>query len=133
MNTASLIGRLGKDPEQRTAGNSTLCSINIAVDDGTKDKPHTSWFKVVGWDKTADAMSRLTKGERVGVEGRLRQDEYVDKDGNKRSDVHIVAMRITYFGEGKRVEGSGDYSGGAQAAKPAPAADAPINEDELPF
>ena len=133
MNTVVFDGRVGQDPETKAVGNDTLSKMSVAINDGTKDKPHTSWITVEGWGKTSDAMSRLTKGERVGVEGRLKEDQYVDKDGHNRSKLYVVAMKITYFGEGKRVEGSGDYSGGGTKPAQTPAANAPINDDDLPF
>ena len=51
LNTVSLIGRLGKDPEHKTTANSELCSFSVATTESyTKDSKTvetTEWHNVV--------------------------------------------------------------------------------------
>jgi single-strand DNA-binding protein len=96
INSAVLIGRLTKDPETRTAGQTIVCDITIAVG-GKPDKSgkdNASFFDVTAWGKLADFIGQyLTKGARVCISGRLEQQRW-EKDGQKRSKIIIVADRV---------------------------------------
>ena len=99
-NHIQLIGRLGQDPELKTFDNgSTKARISVATNrryktrDG-EDAEETTWHRVVGFGATADIMrDRLTRGNRVLIEGRLRYDSY-EKDGHTVNYSEIVAQRV---------------------------------------
>lgn len=99
MNVVALIGRLVADPELRyTPSGVAVTSLRIAVDRGIKSQSgekESDFFDVVVWEKSAEyASNYLTKGQRVGVSGRLQQRTWVQQDGQKRSKIDIVAQRI---------------------------------------
>lgn len=136
INQVILMGRLTRDPEQRTtASGRMVVSFAIAVDRQTQDD-QADFFDVTAWEKLGElVMQYLAKGRRVLVQGRLRQDSWEDKEtGKRRSRVEVVASDVTFL-DGP----SGD--GGASSA-PAPAKkeevvteidDKPIDLSEIPF
>lgn len=96
MNCIQIMGRLGRDPEQKTTqSGKVVAKTSVAVRE-TADK--TTWFNVVAWDKTAEALSRLKKGDLAGFEGRMTCDE-VEKDGKKVYYWSLVAHRVHYTGK----------------------------------
>ena len=102
MNTWSGIGRLTRDAEQRYLPDGTgVVSFDIAVDTGTKASPATMFLNVTAFGKTSEIVVQYagTKGTQIGVTGRLRQENWEDKNGGgKRSKISCVAERVTLLG-----------------------------------
>lgn len=99
INQVILMGRLTRDPEQRTTSTGkTIASFSIAVDRGGQDDA-ADFFNVTAWEKLGDlVMQYLAKGRRVLVQGRLRQDTWDDKDtGKKQSRIEVVATDVTFL------------------------------------
>ncbi len=141
INQVILMGRLTRDPETRTTtSGKSVTSFSLAVDRlGSDDQ--ADFFDVTAWEKTGELVQQyLSKGRRVLVQGRLRQDSWDDKEtGKKRSRVEVTASDVTFL-DGP----SGD--GGGQSAAPATAGkkksddvviedidDKPIDLSEIPF
>ena len=121
INQVILMGRLTRDPEQRTTTTGkTIASFSIAVDRAGQDD-QADFFDVTAWEKLGDlAVQYLSKGRRVLVQGRLRQDSWDDKEtGKKRSRVEITATDITFLDNP-----GGDNQGGA------PRTDSSINKSK---
>jgi single-strand DNA-binding protein len=101
MNKVVLIGRLTRDPELRyTQGGKAFTTFTLAVDRRfSKDKQQTADFiPCVAWDKLAEIIgNNLTKGRRVGVEGRLQTRTYDAKDGSKRSAFDVVVDEMEFL------------------------------------
>ena len=101
VNSVTLLGRLGADPELRfsTNGNAVL-SFRMAttktwLDRNGQKQERTEWHKVVFWKKTAEQLAHiLHKGGRVFVEGELRTREWQDRDGSKRTTTEVHADYI---------------------------------------
>ena len=143
INQVILMGRLTRDPEQRTTTTGkNIASFSIAVDRGGQDD-QADFFDITAWERLADlVMQYLSKGRRVLVQGRLRQDSWDDKEtGKKRSRVEVTATDVTFLdGPGDGAGASGANSGGSA---PRPAAqskpvvddidDKPIDLSEIPF
>ena len=90
MSKATIMGHLGKDAESKKIGTKTVTTFSIAVSDGTKDKPHSSWFDIEAWDLPDWLAAGLTKGALALCDGRLKTEEW-EKDGQKRSKTKLVA------------------------------------------
>lgn len=98
VNKVILLGNLGKDPEIRyMEGNIAKVRFSLATTENHKDKngnrtEHTEWHNVVMWRSLAEnAQKLLSKGSQVYLEGKLHTNNWVDKDGNKKSTTEIVA------------------------------------------
>lgn len=99
MNNVSLIGRLTKAPELRTAaGNGTaVCRFTIAVNRQFK-KDETDFINCVAFGKTAETISQyMTKGRQLGIQGSIRTGSYDAQDGTKRYTTDIVVNNITFI------------------------------------
>jgi single-strand DNA-binding protein len=99
VNSISLIGRLGQDPQTRhTSGGKSVTNFNLAVDDGFGERKKTYWIPIVCWEKTAElAQQYLVKGSQVAVAGRLTQRSYEDKEGNNRTVIEVQAAQIDFL------------------------------------
>lgn len=105
FNKIIIVGYLGRDPEMRyTPQGTAVCNFSVATTEKRKDKAGdsqevTTWFRVTVWGKQAEFVNEyLTKGRQVYIEGRLRQDEYTDRDGNKRQTLEVTATEIQALG-----------------------------------
>lgn len=118
LNHIIMMGRLTKDPELRTAGETPVCSFRIASDRDFKNKDgekETDFVDVVVWRKLAENVAKyFTKGRMAVVDGRLQIRPWTDKDGEKRYSTEIVAEHV-YFGDSKR-----DAAGGNTNEPPVP-------------
>lgn len=117
-NRATLIGRLGKDPEVRYT-NTQQCVANFSIatsENYTKDGnkvEKTEWHNIVVWGKPAEACSKFVKkGSLVLVEGRIQTREWQDKEGNKRFTTEIVANSVQFLSS------KGENDSSASQAKP---------------
>ena len=98
-----LIGNLGADPEVRHLQNgAAVANFRLATSETFKDKTtgekreQTEWHNVVAWRGLAEITERfLRKGSKVYVEGKLRNRQWQDKDGNTRYTTEIVADEMT--------------------------------------
>lgn len=78
MNQVNLIVRVGGEVELRyTPAGKAVTSITLAVDDGWGDGKKTAWVGVTIWGPTAElAKKAVQKGDRLGITGRLSQEEW---------------------------------------------------------
>ena len=136
INQVILLGRLTRDPEQRTtASGKNVVSFSIAVDRQSQDD-QADFFNITAWDKLGDlVMQYLSKRRRVLIQGRLRQDSWEDKDtGKRQSRIEVTASDVTFL-DGP----SGDNSGSAapKTTKKEEVVteidDKPIDLSEIPF
>lgn len=140
INQVILMGRLTRDPEQRTTTTGkTVVSFSLAVDRvGQEDA--ADFFDVTAWEKLGDlVMQYLSKGRRVLVQGRLRQDSWDDKEtGKKRSRVEVTATDVTFL-DGPSGESGGNSSANSSSSSSSKDVvvedidDKPIDLSEIPF
>ena len=99
INQVILMGRLTRDPEQRsTNSGKTIVNFSIAVDRFGQDDT-ADFFNVTAWEKLGELVVQyLGKGSRVLVQGRLRQDTWEDKEtGKKQSRIDVTASDVTFL------------------------------------
>lgn len=137
-----LIGNLGSDPEVRyLEGGSSVARFNIATSESYTNKSgerveQTEWHRIELWDRLAQIAEKyLRKGNSVYIEGRIRTENWTDKEGQQRSGVTIRANTMTLLGGGGS-GGSGNSDGGdnssAAPSRPAGAPAAPRRQDPVP-
>lgn len=93
MNTITVIGNVGKEPELRyTTSGKAVAKFSVADTRGKGDDKQTTWHNVICFEEQAENVcENVKKGSRVLVTGRLSKEKYVDKNGNDRESVEIVA------------------------------------------
>lgn len=96
MNSANLIGRLTRDPEERNKPDLAIVNFTIAIDrPKASGEKETDFPRIVCFGKTAEfAAKYLRKGARVGVSGHIQTGSY-DRDGVKVYTTDVVADRLT--------------------------------------
>lgn len=151
LNRVTLVGRLTRDPELRhTAGGDAVCSMRVAVSSRARDEngqwgDKSNYFDVVVFGRQAESASNyLSKGRRIGIDGRLSWREWTSQDGGKRQSVEVVANDVFFLDS--RGDGGGGGGGGSEAGGgwSAPAgSDLPVDttdmtpasggDDDIPF
>jgi single-strand DNA-binding protein len=155
FNKVMLMGNLTRDPELRyTPNNTAVCKIGVAVNRRWRDqqgemREEVTFVDCDAFGKTAETINQyLKKGQPIFIEGRLRLDQWQDKEGNKRSKLGVVIENFQFIGA--RDGGGGGPAGGpspasrsaprSAAAAAAPAAESgfdpvhePVGEDDIPF
>jgi single-strand DNA-binding protein len=105
QNQVLISGRLTHDPDLRfTQKGLPVCSFDVAVNRPYKDqatgewKDDTAYVPVTVWGPMGEkCKERAKKGAPVYVEGRLTNSDYVDKTGQKRKVMRVVAKRVQFL------------------------------------
>ena len=110
MNVCSLIGRLTRDPELRYTPNTNqaVITFTIAVDKGlsrekreemeAKNMPTADFISIVAWGRTAENISNyVSKGNMVGVTGRIQSRTYEAKKKKKRYVTEVIASSVEFL------------------------------------
>ena len=140
FNKITIVGNLGKDPELRyTPQGNAVCNISVATNEKRRDKSgdlqdSTTWFRITLWGKQAENASKfLTKGSPIYIEGRLRVEEWADRDGKNRYTLEVQASDMQFLGGSRGDDFSGSpieelnepASGGGNFPTP--------TDDDIPF
>jgi len=98
----------------------------MAVNDRRNDD--TLFLNILCFGKMAEALGpHLTRGLLVGVQGKLKVDDYEDKEGIKRSSICVMADEISLGPKPNGSSESGSASSEEEAEKePALAGDVPF-------
>ena len=140
-NKVMLMGNLTRDVELKyTPNNQAVANIGLAVNrrfrtrDG-EDREETTFVDCEAWGRVAEVMNQyLSKGRPVFVEGRLKLDQWQDKDGNNRSKMRVVVENFQFLdSRGGGGNSSGDSGNQAKAAASSGSGHQPIDEDDIPF
>lgn len=124
MNNVALIGRMVKDPELKyTTNNTPVLMFTVAIDrrkneDGTHE---TDFIPVVAWKTAAELIAKyVSKGDKIGITGRIQSRSWETQDGTKRSAVEVIVAEVEFLG--------------SKPAKPQQTTEAPTpEEDNCPF
>lgn len=156
LNRVFLMGNLTRDIELRQMPSGmAVASFAIAVNERYKNRQdewveRANFIDCEAFARTAEVMAQyLGKGRPVFIEGKLRLDQWEDKDGGKRSKLKVVVDNFQFVdskgdsggGGGGRSSGGGGGAGGGGGERPARSAASsrptdnyePIDEDDIPF
>jgi single-strand DNA-binding protein len=155
FNKVILAGNLTRDPELRyTPKGTAVAKIGLAInrtwkDESGQQKEEVTFVDVDAFGRQAEVISQyLKKGRPILVEGRLKFDQWDDKQTNqKRSRLGVVLEGFQFLDSGGGQGGGGPSGGGAPrpaptrpsgpaAATPPPAPGEempPDAEDDVPF
>jgi single-strand DNA-binding protein len=134
FNKVILIGNLTRDPELRYTNKGTaFTKLGLAINrswttESGEKKEEVTFVDVDVFARAAEnAAQYLRRGRSVMVEGRLKLDQWDDKQtGQKKSRLSVVSESIQYLGPKQD-------SDAAQRSAEAPQPDAPPDGDEVPF
>jgi single-strand DNA-binding protein len=134
LNKVMIIGHLGGDPEMRyTPSGRPVTTFSVAVSrswntvDGERHS-ETEWFNIVAWGNLAEICKQyLKKGRQVYIEGRLQTRRWEDKEGQKRTNVEVVASEMMMMDERRDNNQAQEAESGGEHAEPM------VDEDEFPF
>lgn len=106
FNKIIIVGYLGRDPElKHTPQGTAICKFSVATTERRKNaqgepEETTTWFRVTVWGRQAElANEYLSKGRQVYVEGRLRLEEYIDREGHTRISPEVTASDLQFLGQ----------------------------------
>lgn len=131
-------GRLTRDPEVRTIPNSNTTVVNLSIasnrvwKDGNGEKREEATFiEAEAFGKQADLIAQyFIKGKKIFIEGRLRLDQWENKDGDKRSKLKVVVEVFKFVDSNDQASDSP-----APSARSAPASqeNIPVEAGDIPF
>lgn len=129
-NKVILVGNLTRDPELRyTPAGRAIAKLGLAVNrswrsESGETREETTFVDVDAFGKQAEVLAQyLRKGRPVMVEGRLRLDQWEDKQtGQRRSRLGVVLESFQFLdsGQGRSDSGGGGGMQGGPAAAPSP-------------
>jgi single-strand DNA-binding protein len=93
----ALLGRLGGDPERRTAASGTdWWSASIAADlnDSRTEDGAPTWMKIVAFGRLAETICRHSKGDLVAICGRLQMSRWKTAEGVDPEQLQILVDSI---------------------------------------
>lgn len=157
LNKVLLMGNLTRDPELRvTPKGTSICQFALAINrqfkmESGESREEVIFVDIEAWGKQGETIAKYcTKGRPLYVEGRLRLDQWEDKNTKeKRSRMKVVLEQFQFLGDGRGGGGQGggqatsehDQTGGSSperhsppprpSAKPAAAAE--NFEEDVPF
>ncbi len=149
FNKVILVGNLTRDPELRyTPKGLAIAKVGLAINrswnsETGEKKEEVTFVDVDIFGRTAENVAQyMKKGRPILIEGRLRLDQWDDKQtGQKRSKLGVVGETVQFLGS---PTGGGGEGGGGEAPRrpsapsapaPSPTAepDMPPQDDDVPF
>lgn len=152
FNKVILAGNLTRDPELRyTPNGKAIAKFGLAINrnwttETGEKKEEVTFVDIDCFGRQAEVISQyMKKGRPMLVEGRLRLDQWDDKQtGQKRSRLGVILESFSFLDSGNR--GEGGVPSDAPRSRPAPAAasgaaapvagadeSGPPSEDDVPF
>jgi len=152
VNKVFLMGNLTRDVEvKHISPENAVAHIGLAVNRRFRtregeQREETTFVDCEAWGKTGEIMSQyLSKGQPVFIEGRLKLDQWQDREGNNRSKLKVVVDNFQFVGsKGDSGGGSGGGRSGRGASQSSQASHtgqptqtgggyAPLEDDDIPF
>ena len=138
MNNFTGIGRITKDLELRKTGNGkSIVNFTLAIN-RKYDRDNADFIQMIAWEKTADLIvQHLSKGSRIGVEGRIQTGSYEDKDNKTIYTTEVVVDSVEFLDSKPKESNQQAYTPQAnntqprQQTKQEPVLD--IKDTDLPF
>ena len=138
INTATIVGRMGQDPEVRyTANGDPVANLSIATSKKYKGEEETEWHRVVCFGKMAGVCQQYVhKGDLIGSTGEIRTRKWQDKQGQDRYSTEIIAHNMQMLGsKGTNTGAPPDDASRQKPAQPAAQEEAVVDDgfDDIPF
>lgn len=100
MNCVSMLGRICYPLELKQGGKTCYCRFVLAIPrDGKKEE--ADFVPCIAFGKNAEFLVQyFQKGSRIALLGKMRVEEYDDKDGSRKKNISVVATSL-FFCESK--------------------------------
>ncbi|SHJ98925.1 single-strand DNA-binding protein [Clostridium cavendishii DSM 21758] len=113
MNKVTLIGIVTKDLELKKskASESIYTNFNLAIHSlRTKTKEEkTTFINIVAFGKQAEILCRyISKGSKLGVNGRLDVSSLIDEQGHKRYSTSVIVEEFQFLDNKKKISGESE-------------------------
>jgi single-strand DNA-binding protein len=112
-----LAGNMTRDPEVNyTPKGTAVCEFGLAVNRvytaNEEKREKVTFLDVEAWGKTAEIIGEhFSKGKPIFIQGRLKLDQWDDKEtGKKRSKIRVICESFQFVGS-KKDGGGGDGEG----------------------
>lgn len=94
-NNFQVVGHIGELETKTTSKEKKVSNFSVAINYKSGDNATTTWVKVTAFDKTAEIIEKYAKkGSHIGVSGYMKNNNYDDKDGNKRYEMSFIAEEV---------------------------------------
>lgn len=144
VNKVILIGNLGRDPEVRRLENgAVVANFPLATSETFVDKQSgerretTDWHNIVLWRGLAEVAEKYArKGTKVYIEGKLKNRQWTDQNGNTRYTTEVLADEMTLLtprSENERPADNTPPYPSQPSPGPAPMDLGSSDDDDLPF
>src|SRR3954447_10911051 len=119
-NKVILVGNLTRDPEMRyTPKGMAIAKLGLAINrkwtnEAGEQKEEVTFVDVDAFGRQAETIGQyLKKGRPILIEGRLRLDQWDDKQtGQKKSRLGVVLDSFQFLDSGRGDAAGGDVGGG---------------------
>lgn len=133
LNKVFLIGNLTRDPEVRvTPKGTSICQFGLAVNRQFKDgngeaREEVTFIDIEAWAKQGELVAKyLSKGSQCMIEGRLKLDQWEDKDsGQKRSRLKVVLDNVQFLGSKEKTRSEKSSSSAGSGGE--------MDDDDVPY
>lgn len=104
INSVTMVGHVGKDPELHTAESGTsIVRFPFAYHEFRQQNGErqniTHWFNCVAFGNLATICSEfMHKGAHIAINGNLKQRSYENKEGEKRNSIEIHLRDVEFLG-----------------------------------
>ena len=108
INSVTLVGRAGRDPEVRYFESGTVvANLTMAVNRRNRDD-EPDWFNLEIWGKQAQvAADYVKKGSLIGITGSFKLDSWKDRNtGEDRNKPVVRVDRLELLGSKRDSENS---------------------------
>lgn len=152
FNRIIVVGNLGRDPELRYSPQGLpVCSFSLATNERQKDKQtgelvdSTIWYRANIFGRKAETAAQyLQKGSPVYIDGKLKPEEWTDRDGKARFTLNINASDFNFIGNtngreevvaplAPKAAAATAGNGSRASVKAAPASNAAAPDDDFDF
>ncbi len=109
LNKVLLMGNLTRDPELRVTPKGTpICQFSLAINrqfkmESGESREEVIFVDIEAWGKQGETIAKyMTKGRPLYVEGRLRLDQWEDKNTKeKKSRMKVVLEQFQFLGDSR--------------------------------
>lgn len=142
MNSVTLAGRVGKDPEIRSVQNGDkVANLSLATTERWKDKngqkqEKTEWHKLNVWGPLAGVVeSYVHKGDMLLVQGKIETRKWTDQNGQDRysTEIRVKELELIPTGRGQAQGGQSQHNQDKSNGYAPPASGYADMDDEIPF